>query len=167
MLHFATDVDAPQWRTGIIATFRNLKRPTHHSNRILMQVICNELIFSSYGREKMPIAFFNTSRSCRKSSFSRCKRRFSSSRGGRCPLPGKASLPCSAKRKHQWLSVLSGIPKSRAIWDCDFPLACHRCTASSLNSFVYVGLAFCMILTLSGEDFSSHVPFSIPPGQDH
>lgn len=42
---------------GIIAAFRNLKRPTHHSNRVVLQVIFNELILSPYGREKMPIAF--------------------------------------------------------------------------------------------------------------
>lgn len=115
----------------------------------------------------MPIAFVKTSRSCRKRSFSRCKRRFSSSSGGRCPLPGKASFPCSAKRRHQWLSVLSGIPKSRTIWDCDFPLVCHRCTASSLNSLVYVGLAFCMVLSFSGKAFSSQFTPSMFQGQDH
>jgi WD40 repeat protein len=53
------------------------------------------------------------------------------------------------------------------MWDCDFPLVCHNCTASSLNSFVYVGLAFCMVLSFSGNTFSSQFTPSILQGQDH
>jgi hypothetical protein len=69
--------------------------------------------------------------------------------------------------RHQWLSVLSGIPRSRATWDCDFPLLCHRCTASSLNSLVYVGLAFYMVVSFSGNAFSPQFTPSMLPGQDH
>lgn len=68
----------------------------------------------------MPITFFKTSRSCRRISFFRFSCRISSSCEERWPLPGKASFLCSTKRKHQWLSVLSGTPRSRAICDCDF-----------------------------------------------
>ncbi len=151
---------------GIIAALGDVQSIAEQLNGILLTLLRDKLIPYARLREKMPIAFFKTSRSCRKSSFSRCNRRFSSSSGGRCPLPGNASFPCSAKRRHQWQSVLSGTPRSRAICACDFPLVCYRCTASSLNSFVYVGFTFCIVLPFSGKAFSSHFTPSISQGQD-
>ena len=67
---------------------------------------------------------------------------------------------------HQWRSGLSAMPKFRAIWACDFPFDCTRCTASSLNSFVQVHIAFRMALSLSGEGCSLKSTASISPGQD-
>lgn len=73
---------------GIIAALGNFQRLAEKLNRIMVTLLCDELKFYARLREKMPIAFFNMSRSCRKSSFSRFKWRFSSSSGRRCPLPG-------------------------------------------------------------------------------
>lgn len=42
-----------------------------------------------------------------------------------------------------------------------FPVLCYRCTAYSLNSIVYVGFAFCMVLSLTGKAFFSHFTPSI------
>src|SRR5581483_7380365 len=124
---------------GVVAALGNVQGLAEQLNSILVILLCNERILYASLREKMPRAFLSTSRFCRTRSFSRCNRRFSSSSGGSCPLPGNASFPCSAKRRHQWQSVLSGTPRSRASCACDFPLLCHRCTASGWNSLVYVG----------------------------
>jgi hypothetical protein len=58
---------------GIIATLGNLKRLAEQGDRVLVAVLCNELKLQSWPREKMPIAFFRMSRSCRSRSFSRFK----------------------------------------------------------------------------------------------
>ncbi len=85
------------------------------------------------------------SRSCRVTSSSRFKRRISSSPAGGFPLPGKAFSPVFANSLHQWCSVLSAMPRSRATCACDFPLLCANCTASSLNSRVKVRCSFGMM----------------------
>ncbi len=79
MLHFATDVDAPQWRTGVIAAFRHRQRLTHRFHGILLLMLLNELIPPSYVLENTTKAFFKMSRTCRVTSSSRLRRRSSSS----------------------------------------------------------------------------------------
>jgi len=64
---------------AVIASLRNLKRLAEQRDRVLVLVLCDELKFYSWLREKMPIAFFRMSRSCRSNSFSRFKWRISSS----------------------------------------------------------------------------------------
>src|SRR5450759_5536502 len=66
---------------GIIAALGNLQGLAQLGDRILVAVLCDELKFHSGPREKMPIAFFKISRSCRSRSFSRFKWRISSSGG--------------------------------------------------------------------------------------
>jgi hypothetical protein len=56
---------------SIIAALGNLQDIAEQLNGIILTLLCDELKFYARPREKMPIAFFNTSRSCRKSSFSR------------------------------------------------------------------------------------------------
>src|SRR5712691_30072 len=64
---------------GVIATLVYSEHTAHDHNRKFLLILFNELISHLDSREKMPTAFFNISRSCRKSSFSRFRRRFSSS----------------------------------------------------------------------------------------
>ncbi len=56
--------------------------------------------------------------------------------------------------------MLSAIPRSRAIWACDFLLDCTSCTASTSNSLVNVRCSFCMILSLpvSGPLLQVYLP---------
>ena len=64
---------------GVKATFRDAQFSAHHDNKKLLLVLFDKLIFHLVSREKMLRTFFSTSLSCRKISFSRFKRRFSSS----------------------------------------------------------------------------------------
>src|SRR6266568_1123840 len=64
---------------GRIAALRDLKRLAEQGDRELLAVLSNELKLHSWPREKMPIAFFSTSRSCRSNSFSRFRWRISAS----------------------------------------------------------------------------------------
>ena len=66
---------------GIIAADRNLQRLAQQCDCVLLTVLSDELKLHSWPREKMPIAFFKISRSCRRRSFSRFKWRISSSCG--------------------------------------------------------------------------------------
>src|SRR6266516_2406170 len=66
---------------GIIAALRNLQREASQGDRVLLALLDNELKFHSWPREKLPIAFFKLSRSCRRRSFSRFSCRISSSCG--------------------------------------------------------------------------------------
>jgi hypothetical protein len=47
----------------IIAALGNLKSLAQERDRVLVRMLCNELKFYSWLREKMPIAFFKISRS--------------------------------------------------------------------------------------------------------
>ena len=64
---------------GIIATLRDIQYLTEQTDRVLLAVLGDELEGYTWLREKMPIAFFRISRSCRSNSFSRLRRRSSSS----------------------------------------------------------------------------------------
>ena len=64
---------------GVIATFRHLQSTAHQRNGIFPTVSLNEVKFHSWLCAKIRTAFFNTSRSCLRMSFSRRSRRFSSS----------------------------------------------------------------------------------------
>ena len=64
---------------GIIAADRNLQSLAQQRDGVLLAVLGNELELHTWPREKMPIAFFSMSRSCRSRSFSRFKWRISSS----------------------------------------------------------------------------------------
>src|SRR5713226_1665818 len=104
---------------GIIAALGNLKRFAEQRDRVLLAVLCNELKFHTWPREKMPIAFFRMSRSCRSRSFSRgpvAKLLFLRglmSTGRQMPArPAGKTAGTSAR------AVLSAIPRSRAIWAC-------------------------------------------------
>jgi hypothetical protein len=79
---------------GVKATFRDTQHSAHDDNREFLLVLFDTLLVHLDSREKMPTTFFNLSRSCWTLSSSRLRRRFSSSNGVWCPLPGKASLPC-------------------------------------------------------------------------
>src|SRR5215469_5049942 len=81
---------------SVKATFRDSEHSAHDNNGKFLLVLFNKLIFHLDSREKMPTAFFKISRSCWTLSSSRLRRRFSSSSAVWCPLPGNASLPCSA-----------------------------------------------------------------------
>src|SRR5262249_46744088 len=63
----------------IIAALGDLKGLAEQCDRVFVSVLCNELEFQIWLREKMPIAFFKISRSCRRRSFSRFNWRISSS----------------------------------------------------------------------------------------
>ncbi len=96
---------APTGRTlapGIQATFRDSKHVAHDHDRKFLLVLFDKLIFHLDSREKMLTTFFSISRSCCTLSSSRLRRRFSSSNGVWCPLPGNASLPCSANSLRHW-----------------------------------------------------------------
>ena len=79
---------------GVKATFRDIKHSAHNDNGEFLLVLFDTLLVHLDSREKMPTTFFTRSRSCWTRSSSRLRRRFSSSNGVWCPLPGKASLPC-------------------------------------------------------------------------
>src|SRR6266480_110043 len=64
---------------SIVPTDRNLQYTTHGYHGILVPMLRHELIFQCWPREKMPMAFFNMSRSCFTLSNSRLSRRSSSS----------------------------------------------------------------------------------------
>src|SRR6266571_6343224 len=81
---------------GVKATFRDSQHLAHGRNGKFLLVLFDKLIFHLDSREKMLTTFFNMSRSCCTLSSSRLRRRFSSSNSVWCPLPGNASLPCSA-----------------------------------------------------------------------
>src|SRR5205085_4664606 len=53
---------------GIIAADRNVESLAQQRHRVLLAVFGNELKPHAWLREKMPIAFFNISRSCRNRS---------------------------------------------------------------------------------------------------
>ena len=57
--------------TGIRAADRNLQSLTQQRDCVLLTVLGDELELHTWPREKMPIAFFRMSRSCRSTSFSR------------------------------------------------------------------------------------------------
>ena len=63
----------------VIATLGHCEHAAHGDNGRFLLVVFDELISHLDSREKMLMAFFRISRSCRKISFSRFKRRFSSS----------------------------------------------------------------------------------------
>jgi transposase len=89
-------------QTALEEENRRLKRElerTRQERDILKKTVSiffHHLVPHSWPCEKILTVFFSISRSCRVRSSSRLRRRFSSSRAGWCPLPGKASLPCSA-----------------------------------------------------------------------
>jgi hypothetical protein len=78
---FSTMLAGFAFAPGVVATQRNLKSTTHGGDWIVLLVLSNELELQSCVREKMLIAFFKISRSCRSSSFSRFNWRISSSCG--------------------------------------------------------------------------------------
>src|SRR5262249_6541051 len=108
----------------VVATDTDLHDPAHRAHRIEPGMFGHERIAQLWAREKMARAFFKMSRSCRVTSSSRFKRRIASSPATGFPLPGKAFSPVFANSLHQWCSVLSAMPRSRATWACDFPLLC-------------------------------------------
>ena len=58
---------------GVIAALGNRQRLAKQRERVLVALLCDELELQRWPREKMPIAFFKLSRSCRSRSFSRFK----------------------------------------------------------------------------------------------
>src|SRR5579884_1925807 len=87
---------------SVVATFRDSKNAAHDGDGKFLFVLFDKLIFHLDSREKMLTAFFNISRSCWTLSSSRLRRRFSSSSGVWCPLPGNASFPCWANSFRHW-----------------------------------------------------------------
>jgi hypothetical protein len=80
---------------GVIPTDRHVKCLAEQAHRRLLPVVFDESKPYGWLREKMATAFFTISRSCRVLSNSRLSWRSSSSCAVWCPLPGKASGPCS------------------------------------------------------------------------
>src|SRR5713226_1709666 len=78
---FSTVLGSLPATPSIIAAFGNLKREASQGDRVLLALFSHILKFHSWPREKMPIAFFKISRSCRRRSFSRFHCRISSSCG--------------------------------------------------------------------------------------
>jgi hypothetical protein len=78
---------------GVVAAGSDLQQPTHQPHRPLPAVFIEEAVFHSDSLAKKAVAFFNMSRSIWSRLFSACRRRSSSSRVGRLPLPGKAWPP--------------------------------------------------------------------------
>jgi hypothetical protein len=78
---------------SIVAAGRYFQRFTQVTNRILMDMVRYELVLLGRFSEKMAMAFFEMSRSWRRTSLSRRSRRNSSSSGFKRPLPGNASAP--------------------------------------------------------------------------
>jgi hypothetical protein len=74
---------------SIIAADRNIQSPAQQRDCVLLTVLSDELELHTWPREKMPIAFVNLSRSCRRRSFSRFKWRISSSCGVLGPLDAR------------------------------------------------------------------------------
>src|SRR5258708_2153806 len=118
---------------GVEAPCRHPQHAAHNPHFKVLAVVLDKEKTFFYGREKMASAFFNISRSWRKISFSRCKRRSSSSSGCWFPLPTNARSPFVAISVHQRLNVLMATPRSSATCLCDFPLVCTRRTASCLK----------------------------------
>jgi hypothetical protein len=79
---------------GVEAAFGNAKHLAHDHDGKRLLVLFDKLLFHLLSREKMLTTCFSLSRSCWTLSSSRLRRRFSSSHGVWCPLPGNASLPC-------------------------------------------------------------------------
>lgn len=65
---------------SVIAALRDAKHSAHHDDGKFLLVFLNTLRDHLFSREKMLMAFFCISRSCRRISFSRLRRRFSSSK---------------------------------------------------------------------------------------
>ena len=74
----------------VIAATRHRKSMAHLLNTPESAVLVYEFEYLFGSSEKMATAFFRMSRSCRRRSFSRLRRRSSSSSGLRWPLPGNA-----------------------------------------------------------------------------
>src|SRR5262249_42220486 len=114
---------------------------------------------------KKAVAFFKISRSMRSRWFSARSRRSSSSTAGRCPLPGNACAPSSARACFQLRSMLSLRSRSRATSARLRPCSVMRRTASILNSRVNVRrcLAIADLLTSSLRSFlSAHHSWGSP-----
>src|SRR5215469_653997 len=121
----------------IITTRRDVERLTEVFDWIGRSQLCDLHVFhSGCPRVSMDKVFCTISRSCCTSANSRRRRRFSSSNGVWCPLPGNACFPCSRATLHQCESTLSEIPNSRATWLILFPLVSTKRMAFCLNSGV-------------------------------
>src|SRR5579875_1957585 len=80
----------------VIAAHGHFQGFTQQTHRIFSSMRLDNLIPHCWSRVKIPRVFFRISRSFCTRSNSRFRRRISSSCSVWCPLPGKASDPCSA-----------------------------------------------------------------------
>src|SRR6185437_4738638 len=150
---------------GVVAAGGNLQQPTHQSHRPVGAVFVDEAVFHSDSLAKKAVAFFKMSRSIWSRLFSARRRRSSSSRVGRLPLPGKAWLPSASKAFFHLRSRLSAMPRSRAASAKLRPCSVTSLTASILNSRVKIrrGSLIKDLLTKSLHSFlSAHHPWGSP-----
>ena len=96
--------------------------------------------------ENMTTAFFRMSRSSRAISSSRRRRRFSSSRGFWCPIPGKDSSGSAGSLRHVRIAPCYS-PRSRSTCRSVTSPASTIRTASRLKSASYVFFGFPFIDT--------------------
>lgn len=107
---------------GVKATFRDSKYVTHEHDGKFALVVVNKLLVHLESREKLLTTFLVGHAPVGLFPARGGSRRFSSSNGVCCPLPGNASLSCSANSLRHWCMDVSEIPSSRATCTMDFPL---------------------------------------------
>src|SRR5215469_3691571 len=152
---------------GVVAAAGHLQHLAHQPHRPLTAVRVDEAVLHSDSLAKKAVAFFKMSRSIWRRLFSARRRRSSSSRAGRLPLPGKAWSPWSSRSFFHLRSRLSAIPRLAAASAKLRPCSVTSLTASTLNSRVNErrGLPIVDLLTKSLHSFlSAHHPWGSPRG---
>src|SRR5262249_9273757 len=153
---------------AVVAAGRDAEHLAHQPDRPAVAVALHESVPHDDSLAKKAVAFFKISRSMRSRWFSARSRRSSSSTAGRCPLPGNACAPSSARACFQLRSMLSLRSRSRATSARLRPCSVMRRTASILNSRVNVRrcLAIADLLTSSLRSFlSAHHSWGSPPSR--
>ncbi len=112
---------------GLVAAGRHLQHAAQPLDRVLVGVDHYEPVPGFAGCEKMAIAFFKISRSCRRIAFSRCSR----------PCPGNASAPSHLAARPHCFSNLWLKPSSRSSSVIVYLLDPTSSTAARLNSLSY------------------------------
>src|SRR5262249_8748440 len=99
---------------GVVGGGADTQRLTEQADGPPALVLVDEAVGHVASRAKNAAAFFRMSRSASSRLFSARRRRTSSSRGARWPLPGKACSPLSSRACFQLRSRFSEMPRERA-----------------------------------------------------